>query len=120
MESPDETSYSSSTKDSKQEKMFQWMAIASMMDDDDGPNNAEVALLKEMEEQNKAIMALRGKYSMEGAPYNNRALQKIELLEQKLMENKKVRSAQNPSYFFNQMMMMMMMNPSKTRCIFIT
>lgn len=42
-------SHDSRGGDEKNEKMFQWMALASMMNDDDGPNDAEAALVHDIE-----------------------------------------------------------------------
>lgn len=104
---------SSSSDDERNEKMFQWMAMASLMDKDEGPNDAESMVIKELETQNKSILNLRGQYNYDGTPYNNRMVEKMEALEKKLIESKKARNSTNTSYFFNQMMMLMMMNPSK-------
>lgn len=105
----------SSTFSSKPQnnQMYQWMAMASLLNQDDAAEGGEDALLQELETQNRALLQMREKSSGLAGPANQRLLSRIDDLEKKLNENNKSNSGKKMSYFFNQMMMMMMMNPSK-------
>jgi len=103
---------SSDEESSGGDMMFQMMAMAQMMKGDTEEDDEKIKLIKELQQQNAQILALKQTFARNGSPFANQMQDKIDYLERLMIESDKKSKQQNSGYFFNQMLMMMMMNPS--------